>query len=161
MSGPTYKLWLVLEDSAEAGAPFDFTVKGRSNENAGVDLYAAEDFTGEGPGLLSLGVRAMMTRQDTGEGVHYWLAPRSSIYKTGYMMANSLGVIDKSYRGVLKAPVIRVGAPAAWPTSMQLRKGERYFQILAPYMGWIKEVEIVRELPATERGDGGFGSTGR
>lgn len=150
-----YKLWLVVEPDA-AEFPYASTVD-RSNDNAGFDLYTAEEFGATGPALVSLGVRAMMTRLDTGEGVHYWLAPRSSIYKTGYVMANSLGVIDRSYRGVLKAPVVQ----ASGNGSGALRQGERHFQIVAPDLGWIKEVEVVAELPATARGDGGFGSTGR
>jgi dUTP pyrophosphatase len=148
-----YKLWLVVEPEA---VEFSYvTTAERPNDNAGFDLYTAEEFGATGPALVSLGVRAMMTRLDTGEGVHYWLAPRSSIYKTGYVMANSLGVIDRSYRGVLKAPVVRAAGSGA------LRQGERHFQIVAPDLGWIKEVEVVAELPATARGDGGFGSTGR
>jgi dUTP pyrophosphatase len=148
-----YKLLLVVEPDA-AEFPYK-NIEERSNENAGFDLYTAEDFDAAGPALVSLGVRAMLTRLDTGEGVHYWLAPRSSIYKTGYVMANSLGVIDRSYRGVLKAPVVRVSGTGS------LRRSERHFQIVAPDLGWIKEVEVVSELPATARGDGGFGSTGR
>jgi dUTP pyrophosphatase len=148
-----YKLLLVVEPDA-AEFPYK-NIEERSNENAGFDLYTAEDFDAAGPVLVSLGVRAMLTRLDTGEGVHYWLAPRSSIYKTGYVMANSLGVIDQSYRGVLKAPVVRVSGTGS------LRRSERHFQIVAPDLGWIKEVEVVSELPATARGDGGFGSTGR
>lgn len=152
-SGAAYKLWLVVEPDA-AEFPYASSAE-RSNENAGFDLYTAEEFGAAGPALVSLGVRAMMTRLDTGEGVHYWLAPRSSIYKTGYVMANSLGVIDRSYRGVLKAPVVRAGVGAP------LKRGERHFQIVAADLGWIKEVEVVAELPATARGEGGFGSTGR
>ncbi len=148
-----YKLLLVVEPDA-AEFPYK-NIEGRSNENAGFDLYTAEDFDAAGPALVSLGVRAILTRLDTGEGVHYWLAPRSSIYKTGYVMANSLGVIDQSYRGVLKAPVVRVSGTDS------LRRSERHFQIVAPDLGWIKEVEVVSELPATARGEGGFGSTGR
>jgi dUTP pyrophosphatase len=90
-----------------------------------------------------------------GEPSHFWLAPRSSIYKTGYMMANSLGVIDSSYRGTLKAPVV---AGAFGPG---FKAGDRHFQILAPDMGWISEVRLVSSLPETLRGEGGFGSTGR
>jgi len=152
-SPPQYKLWLVVEPGTEV--PAYENQPSRPNENAGFDLYTAEDFSTTGPALVSLGVRAMMTRLDTGEPVHYWLAPRSSIYKTGYIMANSLGVIDRSYRGILKAPVVRVAAAPG------LRRGDRHFQILAPDMGHIAAVEVVAELPATERGDGGFGSTGR
>lgn len=153
----TYKLWLVIEDDAVRAALEGSSTLERSNENAGFDLLAAEDFKDEGPALLNLGVRAMMTRLDTGEPVHYWLGPRSSIYKTGYVMANSLGVIDSSYRGLLKAPVVCVTTPSV---AAGFKQGQRYFQILAPDMGWIKEVEIVSTLPETARGDGGFGSTG-
>ncbi len=42
-----------------------------------------------------------------------------------------------------------------------LERGQRLFQIVAPDMGWIKEVRIVTSLPETKRGEGGFGSTGK
>jgi dUTPase len=158
-AAPTYKLWLLVEDEEFKKAPFyDYSVQlNDENLNAGFDLFTAEDFSAPGPALVSLGVRAMMTRVDTGESVHYWLAPRSSIYKTGYIMANSLGVIDRSYRGVLKAPVVRVAGEGA---SFGFRRADRHFQILAPDMGHIAAVIRCTELPATVRGDGGFGSTG-
>lgn len=164
-----YVLWLVVENEALKRNPvyaFDFDIKRFSdNLNAGFDLVTAENWglvpscegcnTAE-PHLLDLGVKAMMTRKDTGETVHYWLAPRSSIYKTGYIMANSMGVIDRTYRGVLKAPVVPVATGAKG-----FAAGDRHFQILAPDMGWIEEVRIVSSLPETARGEGGFGSTGR
>jgi dUTPase len=142
---------------------YDFSVQlDDENLNAGFDLITAETFAAPGPALVSLGVRAMMTRMDSDEPVHYWLAPRSSIYKTGYSMANSLGVIDRSYRGILKAPVVRCAAQAGEGAAVgALKRGERHFQILAPDMGHIAAVVRCTELPATARGDGGFGSTGR
>jgi dUTPase len=155
----SYKLWIVVEDGCDNPA-YDFGAQAKkalSNENAGFDLITAETWQGQTVHLLNLSVRAMMTCRETGEGVHYWLAPRSSIYKTGYIMANSMGVIDRSYRGVLKAPVACVGGAGAAGFS----KGDRHFQILAPDMGWIAEVERVSALPETSRGDSGFGSTGR
>ncbi len=42
-----------------------------------------------------------------------------------------------------------------------IERGQRLFQIVAPDMGWIKEVRIVDSLPETSRGEGGFGSTGK
>jgi dUTP pyrophosphatase len=98
----------------------------------------------------------MMVRENTNEAVHYWLAPRSSIYKTGHIMANSMGVIDNTYRGTLKAPVVALTEGASG-----FKAGDRHFQIVAPDMGWISEVRTVRSLPESERGEGGFGSTGR
>ena len=162
-----YVLWLVVADETLKAHPtYAFESKNFvENPNAGFDLLTAENWgivpscegcnTAE-PHLLDLGVKAMMTRKDTGETVHYWLAPRSSIYKTGYIMANSMGVIDRTYRGVLKAPVVPVATGAKGFVA-----GERHFQIVAPDMGWIEEVRIVGTLPDTARGEGGFGSTGR
>ena len=127
----------------------------RDDSNAGFDLFTPEDGDTENVALLlPLGVKARLVRITECEEIdsHYWPLPRSSIYKTGFMMANSVGVIDKSYRGELKVPVIGKGVAKA---------GERYFQIVAPDMGWIKEVRIVSELPETSRGAGGFGSTGK
>ena len=134
----------------------------RSNDNAGYDLFVAV------PGattyakpvtLLDLGARARMVRCDANgeEEVHYWLAPRSSIWKSGVTMANSMGIIDRTYRGILMGSITAISSanPAA------IESGVRLFQILAPDMGWIKEVKIVESLPATTRGEGGFGSTGK
>lgn len=167
-SAAKYKLWLVVEDDEFKKAPYyDYSVQlDDDNLNAGFDLFTAEEFSENGPALVSLGVRAMMTRMDTDEPVHYWLAPRSSIYKTGYIMANSMGVIDRSYRGVLKAPVILCAAQAGEGVATgsvagTLKRGDRHFQILAPDMGHIAVVVRCAELPATVRGEGGFGSTGR
>jgi len=39
--------------------------------------------------------------------------------------------------------------------------GDRLFQIVAPDMGWIRNVRLVESMPHTERGAGGFGSSGQ
>jgi len=153
-----YTLYLVVEDEAlKNHNRYNFTIGLYDNANAGYDLLTAEDYVGEPgtPHLLNLGVKAMMVNE-AGEPVHYWLLPRSSIYKTGHMMANSVGVIDNTYRGVLKAPVVALTHATTGFTA-----GERHFQILAPDMGHIYKVLRVDSLPDTERGEGGFGSTGR
>lgn len=142
----------------------------RSNENAGVDLYAVEDYIispnyderhNPPPAavhLLDLGTRARLVKvtENSEVDVHYWLFPRSSIYRSGVMMANSVGVIDSSYRGTLKAPVTNINEN----TYPNVRRGTRLFQIVAPDMGHISEIKIVSTLSETSRGSGGFGSTG-
>jgi hypothetical protein len=153
-----FVLLLVVEESLKDNKYYDFSVTMPSEENAGFDLISSEDHNRTAlsqPHLLDLGVRAMMVDIETRRPVHYWLLPRSSIYKTGYIMANSVGVIDLSYRGILKAPVLCMN-----PVAKGFQKGERYFQIVAPNMGAIRAVRICTSLPATERGEGGFGSTG-
>lgn len=152
------------------GLPYYKDATYPSNENAGVDLYVAQDYNHRvmmeenAATLLDLGCSARMIRvsaDGSEEEVHYWLCPRSSIFKTGMMMANSQGVIDRSYRGTLKAPVWIVNREAFARTFDELRfRGTRYFQIVAPDMGWIREVRVVESLNETERGSGGFGSTG-
>jgi dUTPase len=135
----------------------------RTNDNAGVDLYCVkqQDVTcPRNATLLDLGVKARMIKHfiDTGrqEQCHFWLAPRSSIWKSNVRQANSLGVIDRSYRGVL------MGAVHANDLATIVWADTRLFQVLAPDMGYISRVRILpeSELDTTARGEGGFGSTG-
>ena len=152
----SYILELVV---TEAGAPFYpsvGTIETRTDENAGYDLKVVENVMPTGVAVLApLGVRARLLRD--GADCHFTLEPRSSIFKSGFMMANSRGIIDKSYRGELKAPVVSIGNT----TPMKyIEAGTRLFQILAPDLGWIREVRYVASLPETSRGEGGFGSTG-
>jgi dUTP pyrophosphatase len=135
----------------------------RTDENAGFDVYSVKNITvGEACEFIPFGAKFRMLKYQVDsigcaeyEDCHFWLFPRSSIYKTHLIMANSTGVIDSSYRGELKAPV--------WSMSgySKVSKGDRLFQIVAPDMGHIRRVRIVSELPDTDRGEGGFGSTGR
>ena len=126
-------------------------------DNAGIDLYCKEDV--EIPlgkmVLLKLGIAAKLMDCEEENGYHYWLLPRSSISKKGLMMANSVGVIDKTYRGELMVAVVNVSDDV-----VKVARGERLFQIVAPDMGWISKTKKVDELDRTLRGDGGFGSTG-
>jgi dUTP pyrophosphatase len=145
------------------GCPYNVVAE-RSDDNAGYDLYCRQLTTvpnvaqAQGKGTLApLGLKVRLVKVwNSGESdSHFWLLPRSSIYKTPLMMANSVGVIDASYRGELMAPV-RSNGP-----EYNIIRGERLFQIVAPDMGWIREVRIVDTLPETVRGEGGFGSTGK
>jgi dUTPase len=164
---PSYTLWLVVENEELKKNPY-YQFKEKffpTNDNAGFDLLSADSSFDPAVGnkqiyLSDLGVRAVMTRGDLltpDATVHYRLVPRSSIYKSGYMMANSEGIIDRTYRGLLKAPVVFLGHTE----NPGIFAGNRYFQIVAPDLGWISAVRIVNALPSTERGEGGFGSTGK
>jgi dUTP pyrophosphatase len=131
-----------------------YTTTALNGDNAGFDVYVPTKLLFE-PGekkLVNMGVRAVLVDGDAFK--HYWMLPRSSISKTGLMMLNSVGVIDKTYRGEL------MGAVWSYNDTVQIQKGTRLFQVLAPDMGWIKEVRIVESLSNTVRGEGGFGSTG-
>lgn len=154
---------LELLPTAEGAKYYKDMPQTRDTGNAGVDLYVCAPYSASyvtTAQLLDLGCSARLVRlgSDGGEeDCHYWLCPRSSIYKSGVMMTNSQGVIDKTYRGTLKAPVTLVSREALGDQTFE---GIRLFQIVAPDMGDIVEVRIVESLSETARGSGGFGSTG-
>lgn len=90
-------------------------------------------------------------------GFYIEILPRSSFGKSGYMLANSVGVIDPQYRGTLKVAIARVDDNAP-PLKLPL-KG---FQIVLrrAESSVIEQVEPSQEFLNTVRGEGGFGSTG-
>tara|TARA_B100000674_G_scaffold481604_1_gene482627 strand:- start:311 stop:721 length:411 start_codon:yes stop_codon:yes gene_type:complete len=79
------------------------------------------------------------------------LFPRSSVYKTEQRLANSVGVIDSGYRGEIMMKFNR--------SMKEYQVGDRIGQlIIMPYPQI--EFEEVEQLSETNRGTGGFGSTG-
>ena len=94
--------------------------------------------------------------------------PRSSIRKTGLQLSNSVGVIDSGYRGELQATFNKLFGGEAMYDEMKVKEiqpndfykvGDRVAQIMIiPYPPI--EFEEADELSDTERGEGGFGSTG-
>jgi len=82
--------------------------------------------------------------------------PRSSIRKTDLSLTNSVGVIDSGYRGELQATFRKERGVA----SKKYEVGDKVCQIMiVPYPPI--EFQEVDELTNTERGEGGFGSTGK
>ena len=82
--------------------------------------------------------------------------PRSSIRKYELVLSNSVGVIDSGYRGELQATFKKENGL----DSLAYKVGDRIAQIIIiPYPPI--EFDEVAELSDTERGDGGFGSTGK
>lgn len=100
------------------------------------------------------------------EGYVGLIFPRSSIYKTVLRLTNSVGVIDSGFRGEIEFKFTDIFAPNENINMrfQQFRKdfyqvGDRIGQlIIIPYPQI--EFEDVEELSETERGTGGFGSTG-
>ena len=133
--------------------------------DSGFDLYApaAVDCVGGG------GVRtnkldfqvvcaAKMVNNNLGAiNTGYYMFPRSSISNTPLRLANSVGIIDSGYRGKLIAKFDSLA------NNYTINKFDRLMQICAPTLVPIY-VELVSDfdlLGKTERGDGGFGSTGK
>ena len=82
--------------------------------------------------------------------------PRSSIRKYELVLSNSVGVIDSGYRGELQATFKKENGL----DSLAYKVGDRIAQIMIIPHPPI-EFNEVAELSDTERGDGGFGSTGK
>ena len=117
-----------------------------------MDVLAAEDVT------LAPGARhAVATGLAVAipHGFEIQVRPRSGLaLKHGVTVHNTPGTIDSDYRGELKVIMINHGAAA-----FEILRGDRIAQlVLAPvtHATWLK----VDELDETERGEGGFGSTG-
>jgi len=119
---------------------------------AGMDVLAAEDVTLE-PGARHAVATGLSVAVP--EGYEIQVRPRSGLaLKHGISVPNTPGTIDSDYRGELKVIMINHGTEA-----FAIRRGDRVAQlVLAPVSraGWV----VVTELDATDRGTGGFGSTG-
>ena len=81
--------------------------------------------------------------------------PRSSVWKTGMVLCNSCGTVDKGYTGEVSAFFYHV-----MPDMPKYEPGDRVAQMKIGFTVPIEFVEV-EELDDTERGDGGFGSTGK
>ena len=89
-------------------------------------------------------------------GIEAQIRPRSGMaYKRGICIPNAPGTIDSDYRGEVKIPIINLS------TEIQvIERGDRIAQmVIAKYER--AEWDLVEDLTCTDRGSGGFGSTGK
>ena len=84
--------------------------------------------------------------------------PRSSVRKTRLMLSNCVGVVDSGYRGELQATFNKINNDSV--SENDYKVGDRIAQIMIIPHPPI-EFDEVAELSDTERGEGGFGSTGK
>ena len=122
--------------------------------DAGLDLVAAEDFH------LAPGERAAVP---TGiavavpEGYAGFVLPRSGrALKEGLGLANSPGLIDSGYRGEIKVVVVNLDHSSP----IDIRRGDKIAQLVVQKIEEV-ELEVVDDLPPSQRGERGFGSSGR
>lgn len=89
------------------------------------------------------------------EGFYFELVARSSLQKYGYMLANSVGIIDNSYRGEIFVALIKFN-----PDLPDLELPMKIAQLIPKK---VIEMNLFQtdDLTKTERGSGGFGSTGK
>lgn len=122
-------------------------------EDAGADLYAAEDVVIE-PGqraLVGTGIAIALPVGTVG-----LIHPRSGLaVKHGLSIVNTPGTIDAGYRGELKVCLINTDPE----TPVAITRGMRVAQLVVQRVELVDFVEAT-ELDDTERGSGGYGSTG-
>lgn len=88
------------------------------------------------------------------EGCVGLLLARSGLGSEGLTLANSVGVIDSGYRGPVRAPLINLGK-----RPVTIHEGDRVCQmVIVEYVApeWVRDYS----LGESERGEGGFGSSG-
>jgi len=122
------------QHASDAG--FDLTIIKKIKQRGDVSFYTT-------------GIKVQMP-----SGWYCHIYPRSSISKTGYMLANSVGIIDRGYSGEIIVALRRVDERAD-----ELQLPMRIAQ-LVPTPSVHMSIEEVESLDKTVRGDGGFGSTG-
>lgn len=122
--------------------------------DAGLDLYAAEDVS------LAPGDRAAIA---TGiavaipDGYAGFVHARSGrALQQGLALVNAPGLIDSGYRGEIKVIVVNL----ARKHTVRIRRAEKIAQLVIQQVA-VVELDEVEELSSSERGVGGFGSSGR
>ena len=122
--------------------------------DAGADLYARIDLT------LAPGERALMP---TGiaialpPGFAAFIHPRSGLaIRDGLSMVNAPGTVDASYRGEIQVILINMDTK----NSIVIKRGDRVAQLVIQRVENVNFVPV-DQLPGTDRGVGGFGSTGK
>ncbi len=123
--------------------------------DAGIDLRAREAITlkpGGGRALIPTGIAVAIP-----QGYAGFVQPRSGLaLKHGVTCLNTPGLIDAGYRGELK--VLLINTDPAEP--FEILRGERIAQLVIQAVEHVDFVEV-EELDPSDRGEGGFGHTGR
>ena len=144
----TNPLWIKCNPLADATIP-----KYQTTGAAGCDLHATED------AIVRAGDRRVINtglRLQIPPGYQAQVCSRSGLAaKYGVMVLNAPGIIDQDFTGEIKVILFNSGKE-----DFIVKKGDRIAQLvfLQVFQAIFQKSE---EMPATMRGDGGFGSTGR
>jgi dUTPase len=175
-------LYVYVEDNTfrkvymDAANKHNDKVCNTSYPDAGFDLFLPFRISAKDNILLDYDVSAkpflpdgfcdMKVKAAMYEGVQpvgYYMYPRSSISKTPLRLANSIGIIDSGYRGNLGAKFdVKPGCVEEWVSNEYHRLLQICSGTLKPFRVVIVDsVEQLNKYGDTERGEGGFGSTGK
>jgi dUTP pyrophosphatase len=122
--------------------------------DAGADLCAAEEVELPPGGRATVGTGVAVA---VPEGHAAFVHPRSGLAsRHGITVVNAPGTVDAGYRGEVR--VVLLNTDQREPFTVH--RGDRIAQLVVQPVTRVRILEVA-ELPATPRGEGGFGSTGR
>ncbi len=121
--------------------------------DAGVDLVSTDDLAlGPGErGVVGTGLALALP-----DGYAAFVHPRSGLaLQLGLSIVNTPGTIDAGYRGEVRIALVNHDLRA----TVRVRRGDRVAQLVVQRVERVRFVEVAR-LPGSDRGEGGYGSTG-
>lgn len=139
-------------DSADRGSPLELPTR-MTPGAAGCDLRSEETFVlpPMARRLVPVGICVAIPPGYEGQ-----VRPRSGLaIKQGVTVINAPGTVDSDYRGELKVALVNLGTDV-----VHIHRGDRIAQLVIAPVSTVRW-RVVQALPETERGQGGFGSTGK
>ena len=127
--------------------------------DSGLDLFCPEDVVIEPKSTFFLNLKIRCEALHENRNISYYLYPRSSLSKTPLRLANSVGIIDAGYRGNIMGAFDNMSDQPYY-----VKKGQRLLQICAPDLGMLSggiSLTLANSLSESDRGGGGYGSTGQ
>ena len=122
--------------------------------DAGADLCAAADVVLPPGGRATVGTGIALAVPD---GYAAFVHPRSGLAsRHGITLVNAPGTVDAGYRGEVRVVLLNTDPDEPFT----VRRGDRIAQLVVQPVTTVRFVDVA-ELPASPRGEGGFGSTGR
>lgn len=160
----TYQLLLKLDDTNLSKYYDQFKF---NSENCGFDVYLPNDvtFLPFETIYVNMGIKCEMKKFSDHDlifnpiNVSYLLYARSSLSKTGLILLNSVGIIDNSYRGNIIAALKYIPEKGSL-NECTVKAGTRLVQLCTTCLSPI-HMKYTNTLSSSNRGEGGFGSTGK
>jgi deoxyuridine 5'-triphosphate nucleotidohydrolase len=158
-----YIEWLTWKPTIDLVTTLPECLVFRTNKLAVPPTKAKESDVGYDLSIISVEKTMLsnVTLYDTGlkihvqHGMYAEVVPRSSLSKSGYMLANSIGIIDRGYNGNILIALTKID-----PDAPNLVLPFRCCQLIFRQQIHVNMIEVAAPFEKTVRGDGGFGSTG-
>ncbi|MFM6973605.1 MAG: dUTP diphosphatase [Agromyces sp.] len=142
-----------MTDSVEVLISADYLPQYAHPGDAGADLISTETLTLAPGERATVGTGVSIALPD---GYVCFVVPRSGLaFKHGITIVNAPGTVDAGYRGEIKVSLLNTDAEQ----SFSINAGDRIAQMIVMPVSRARFVPV-ETLPGSDRGEGGFGSTG-